>query len=143
MWRMYVAAVEAIGASVAPYGAQWILDPRKARRAVAASFAAFLIAITPLVAPAQLGSQSVERTLIQHDARIRAIERNQAEMVSTITRLTEQSNKIDRISEQVAVLANQISERDKFLAWILAMINTVALIAAGIAWMIRHRKQSH
>ena len=143
MWRLYIKLVKWAGCTVAPTGARYILDPRGFRRAVAASFAAFLIGITPLVSPAQLGSQSIERTLIQHDARIRAIERNQAEMVSTITRLTEQSNKIDRISEQVAVLANQISERDKFLAWILAMINTVALIAAGIAWMIRHRKQPH
>ena len=108
-----------------------------------AALIGFTIASSVLTAPAQLSPQSIERTLIQHDARIRALERGQAEMVSTLTRVTEQGSQLNRLSEQVAVLSNQIAERDKFLAWLLAMINSVAVIAAGVAWMIRHRKQQN
>lgn len=140
MWRLYIGVVKWLARKAAPTGARYILDPCGFRRAVVASFAAFLIALTPLVAPAQLGSQSIERTLIQHDARIRALERSQSEMVSTLSRVAEQGAQLNRLSEQVAVLSNQITERDKFLAWLLGLINTVALITAGIAWMIRHRK---
>ena len=143
IWRQYVAAIKAIAALIAPYGAQWILDPRQARRALFAAMLASGLSVSPLIVPAQLSPQSVERTLQQHDARIRALERGQAEMVTTLSRVAEQSAKIDKLSEQQATLANQINERDKFVAWLFGLINTGAILVAGLWALMQLKRKPH
>lgn len=152
MWSIYVKLVKWAARQVAPTGARYILDPRGFRRAVATSVAAFGIALTPLAAPAQLGSQSVERTLIDHDARIRAVEKAQAEMVMTLSRVGEQAIKIEELTKAVnglttqqAISNSQMADRDRVFAWIFGILGSVlaAIIGAMCFWVIRHKKNNH
>lgn len=147
MWKIYVGAVNWLGRIAGDwFGAALLVGWRcwLGARLLRAGYVAacVLLAVCPLMVTAQLSPQSVERTLQQHDARIRALERGQAEMISTLSRVSEQSAKIDRLTEQQATLANQINERDKFVAWLFGLVNTAALLIAGI-WALMQLKRRH
>lgn len=118
----------------------WTLQA--ATRTTVTAFCACL-ALSPILVPAQMTPQQIERSISRFERRIEALEDNQKEIAHTIRRMNNQSAKLDDLNTKVAVLADRMEERDKFLAWLLGIINSAAVLTAGISWMIRHRKPSH
>jgi hypothetical protein len=136
---MYVAAVEAIAVLVAPYGAQWIIDPRQARKALVASAIAGMLCLSPLIVPAQMTPQE-RRQFDRHEQRIQALERDTSLIRRDLQQLQDLPAGQQEIRDEVIGIRILIRERDKAFQLIITLLNAGALLAAGVWFLIRHRK---
>ena len=139
MWKIYVGAVEWVAIQIAPHGVQWILDPRQCRRAALAAAVGLGIAVSPLIVPAQMTPQE-RRQFERHEQRLQVLERDNALIRADLNRLQELPKGQELIQRELVGIKTLISERDKALSWTITLLNAGALLAAGVWFLIRHRR---
>lgn len=108
MWRLYVKAVEATAARIAPHGATLIFHPRRAARAVTASCILWLSSFVPLAFPQAVSPQEFERlksTVEYHDKRIDSIDGKLSAAQTDITAIRLALQKVDQMDSLLKLIA--------------------------------------